>query len=100
MPWYLFRAFPRLVYTEAATEEEALARVEKAGFTVKKMSWGPFDHLWECSAKERFCSFDNGIWQDHPAKDKKFRALYVSLANHLLNPDVVVLKATDGPSPG
>lgn len=91
MSWFSFRLPNRILYVEAGDEQHASERVSAAGFTPAKSYWGPFNELWEVSAKNRFCDFENGIWHDKAPKDKKYRTLYVKLEDHLKSPDVVVL---------
>ena len=95
MSWFSFRlADRRILYVEAGDESHAAERVSAAGFPPAKTYWGPFDELWEVSAKNRFCNFDNNCtWHDSPPKDKRYRSLYVKLEDHLASPDVVVLGA-------
>lgn len=79
------------VYVEAESKEDALT---KGCLT---SSWGPFPSLSEATAAERFCHFENGVWQDRPSRDKVYKKKYISLDDYVGRDNVIVIRgATDG----
>lgn len=90
MPWYLLKEPSKKVYVEAEDEVKAKEKAASAGYTAAP-SGGPHAHLWEATAKDRYCDFGNGIWVDRPVKDKLYGPKYVKLEDYLKTANIVIL---------